>query len=101
MTTSSEPVPVRPGLWVIRGSTLTIPDGALTISATEDGAMSMNISRMESSVQMWPSWISVAFDRQAEAREEILRACARATWSLGDKRVDPYDPGWRPKTRSH
>ncbi len=67
--TSVPPVTaIRPGLRVMRGSTLTIPEGALRISISEDGSVKSEITHFQASIQTWPSWLVIAFARLGDTR---------------------------------
>jgi hypothetical protein len=67
--TSVPPVTaIRPGLRVMRGSTLTIPEGALRISISEDGSVKSEITHFQASIQTWTSWLVSAFARLGDTR---------------------------------
>jgi hypothetical protein len=63
----------------MRGSTITIPDGGLRISIDEDGSLKPEITQLQASIQVWTSWLSVAFTRLDDtrlARKRLTEATA-------------------------
>jgi hypothetical protein len=65
----------------MRGSTLTIPEGALRIGISEDGSLKPEITRFQASVQTWTSWLVIAFARLGDtraARKRLTEAITNA-----------------------
>lgn len=67
---------VRPGIRVMRGATLTIPPGALRISADEDGTLKAELTHFEGAIQTWTDWLSIAFARLQDAKNARKRLTA-------------------------
>jgi len=52
----------------MRGSTLAIPDGALRISMGEDRSLKAEITEFRAAIQVWTSWLVIAFARLEDTR---------------------------------
>jgi hypothetical protein len=68
VTSTSPALAIRPGFRVIRGSTLTVPDGGLQLSLDKDGSPKLEFSRIQASIQTWTSWLIITFARLNDTR---------------------------------
>jgi hypothetical protein len=68
VTSTSPALAIRPGFRVIRGSTLTIPEGGLQLSLDKDGSPKLEFTRIQASIQTWTSWLIIAFARLNDTR---------------------------------
>lgn len=85
------PAELRPGIRVLRGSTLTIPAGGMVISVGENGVPSAEVREVLLATSTWLDWLHIALERLDDVRAARRDLDAAVTSGDQDAENDPLE----------